>query len=226
MSQHTNIVRIKAIAGLLEQLKEDVVFVGGATVALYADTIAAEARPTNDVDVIIELVSYHGYAELDERLRAVGFVNDAESGVICRYQIQGITVDIMPTHPEVIGFSNKWYPAGFKEAISIEVDDRSIKIFSLPFFIASKLEAFKSRGKGNYLFSSDFEDIVYVLENSSQAQVLLLDASAEVLTYLQNAFAEMLSDPDFEEGLTAHLEPNTSAQQFIKIEAMLKAVVG
>ena len=226
MSEHNNIVRIKAIAGLLEELKEDVVFVGGATVSLYADTMAAEARPTDDVDVVIELASYHGYAELDERLRAAGFVNDAESGVICRYQIQGITVDIMPTHPEVIGFSNKWYPAGFKEAISIKVDDRSIKIFSLPFFIASKLEAFKSRGKGNYLFSSDFEDIVYVLENNSQAQELLHNASPEVLTYLQNAFAEMLADPDFEEGLTAHLEPNTSAQQFIKIEAILKAVIG
>jgi len=226
MSQHTNIVRIKAIAGLLEQLQEDVVFVGGATVALYADTIAAEARPTDDVDVIIELISYHSYAELDERLRAAGFVNDAESGVICRYQIQGITVDIMPTHPEVLGFSNKWYPAGFKEAISIKVDDRSIKIFSLPFFIASKLEAFKSRGKGNYLFSSDFEDIVYVLENNSQARELLLNASPEVLSYLQDAFTEMLADMDFEEGLTAHLEPNTSAQQFIKIEAILKTVVG
>ena len=50
MSHHTNIVRIKAIAGLLDQLHEDVVFVGGATVSLYADTKAAEARPTDDVD--------------------------------------------------------------------------------------------------------------------------------------------------------------------------------
>lgn len=224
MSQHTNIIRIKAISALLDQLKEDVVFVGGATVALYADTIAAEARPTDDVDVIIELLSYKGYAELDERLRAAGFVNDSESGVICRYQIQGITVDIMPTHPEVIGFSNKWYPAGFKEAISIDIDGRSIKIFSLPFFIASKLEAFKSRGRGNYRYSSDFEDIVYVLENNSQAKELLFNASPDVFSYLQNAFSEMLSDPDFEEGLTAHLEPNTSSQQFIKIEAMLKAL--
>lgn len=226
MSQHTNIVRIKAIAGLLEQLKEDVVFVGGATVSLYADTIAAEARPTDDIDVIIELVSYHGYTELDERLRAAGFVNDVESGVICRYQVQGITVDIMPTYPEVIGFNNKWYPAGFKDAITIKLDERNIKIFSLPFFIASKLEAFKSRGKSKYLFSSDFEDIVYVLENSSKAEELLLNASPEVFPYLHDAFAEMLADPNFEEGLTAHLEPITSAQQFIKIESILKTVMG
>lgn len=224
MSQHINIVRIKAIAGLLDQLREDVVFVGGATVSLYSDTAASEVRPTDDVDVIVELATYHGYAELDERLRLLGFLNDAESGVVCRYQINGITVDIMPTHPEVIGFSNKWYPAGFKEAISIKVDDRNIKIFPLPFFIASKLEAFKSRGKRNYLFSSDFEDIVYVLENNSQAQELLLNTKPDVLLYLRRAFGEMLIDPDFEEGLISHLEPNTSAQQFVRIKSILEIV--
>ncbi|MCK9403838.1 MAG: hypothetical protein M0Q26_10605 [Chitinophagaceae bacterium] len=225
MSHHTNIVRIKAIAGLLDQLHEDVVFVGGATVSLYADTKAAEARPTDDVDVIIELASYHGYAVLDERLRGAGFVNDAASGVICRYQIQGITVDIMPTHPEAIGFSNKWYPDGFKEAITVTVDGRSIKIFSLPYFIASKLEAFKSRGKGDYRFSSDFEDIVYVLENNSQAQNLVMEANPDVRQYLQIAFSTMLADSAFEEGLTAHLEPHTALQQAIKIETILKAIV-
>jgi predicted nucleotidyltransferase len=180
MSNHNNIVRIKAIAGLMDQLHEDVVFVGGATVSLYADLKATESRPTDDVDIIIELASYHKYVVLDERLRDAGFVNDTASGVIYRYQIQGITVDIMPTHPEAIGFSNKWYPDGFKESITVKIDGKSIKIFSLPFFIASKLEAFNNRGKGDYRFSSDFEDIVYVLENNSQVQNLIMGASQEV----------------------------------------------
>ena len=81
MSNHNNIVRIKAIAGLMDQLHEDVVFVGGATVSLYADLKATESRPTDDVDIIIELASYHKYVVLDERLRDVGFVNDTASGV-------------------------------------------------------------------------------------------------------------------------------------------------
>ncbi len=59
MSHQTNIVRLKAIANLLSQLNEDFVFVGGATVSLYGD----------------------------EKLRKVGFENDIESGVICRYKI-------------------------------------------------------------------------------------------------------------------------------------------
>ncbi len=76
MSHQTNIVRIKAIANLLNQLNEEYVFVGGATVSLYRDENRTEVRPTDDVDVVIELASYKGYADLDEKLRKTGFEND------------------------------------------------------------------------------------------------------------------------------------------------------
>jgi hypothetical protein len=36
-NQHINLLRIKAVATALQELNENVVFVGGATVALYAD---------------------------------------------------------------------------------------------------------------------------------------------------------------------------------------------
>lgn len=226
MSHHINITRIKAVAQLLKALQREVVFVGGATVSLYADAAAGEARPTDDVDVVIELASYNSYAALDEQLRKAGFVNDVESGVICRYRIQGIMVDIMPTEPEVIGFSNKWYPDGFKQAIKRQLDDVEIKIFSLPYFIASKLEAFTSRGKSDYRFSSDFEDIVFVLENNSVAGDLLLNAPGPVLDYLRQEFTAMLKDSNLEEGLHAHLEPVTASQQVIKIADLLRKVAG
>jgi len=64
---HENLTRIKAVCRALEGLKQEYVFVGGATVSLYATTpeLTAEVRPTDDVDVIIELATYKGYAELD-----------------------------------------------------------------------------------------------------------------------------------------------------------------
>ncbi len=49
MSHHTNIVRIKAVADALAELKEKVVFVGGATISLYPDRPVLEVRPTDDV---------------------------------------------------------------------------------------------------------------------------------------------------------------------------------
>ena len=101
----------------MADLKDKVVFVGGATTSLYADRQTQEIRPTDDVDVIIELISYNERTKLEEKLRSMGFRHDMESTVVCRFIIQGIIVDIMPTTPDSIGFSNQWYPDGFKNAI-------------------------------------------------------------------------------------------------------------
>jgi len=158
MSHQENITRIRAVRNALGELKEDVVFVGGATVSLYTDRRTEDVRPTDDIDVVIELWAHKDYALIEERLRSLGFVNDQESEVICRYTIQGITVDIMPTYKEALGFSNRWYPAGFSSAVSYDLGDGNIRIFQSPYFIASKLEAFKSRGANDGRTSTDFEE--------------------------------------------------------------------
>ena len=48
---HENIVRIKAVHNLLAELKDKVVFVGGATVSLYAQRETTAIRETKDVDI-------------------------------------------------------------------------------------------------------------------------------------------------------------------------------
>ena len=58
MNNHKNIVRIKAVARALAELTEKVVFVGGATLSLYPTIPVFEPRPTDDVDVIIEILNY------------------------------------------------------------------------------------------------------------------------------------------------------------------------
>jgi len=110
MSHQTNITRIRAVYNALGDLRNDVVFVGGATVSLYADQRAEEVRPTEDIDVVVEIMTHRDFSQLDERLRNLGFKNDQDSGIICRYIINGLIVDIMPIHDEAIGFANKWYP--------------------------------------------------------------------------------------------------------------------
>ena len=88
MNHHQNITRIKAVYNALGPLKNNVVFVGGATVSLYAEYengIPEDlVRHTDDVDILIELWAYHDYAKMEEQLRSFGFKNDIESGVICR----------------------------------------------------------------------------------------------------------------------------------------------
>lgn len=226
---HENLVRMKAVGQALKGLQQDYVFVGGATVALYATNseVATEVRPTDDVDVIVELATYKGYTELDERLRSIGFQNDISSGVICRYKIQGIIVDIMPTDPEAIGFSNRWYPEGFSTAQEINLDEENIiKIFTLPYFLASKWEAFKGRGNQNYRTSKDFEDIVYILENVDNFEAQFTVGPQHVRTWLKEEITPVMETDNFEEGLYAHLTGGYAGIDANYIRAKLKAAFG
>lgn len=68
MSHRENLLRIKAVYNALGELADEVVFVGGATVSLYIDRIAEEVRPTDDIDILVELISYQGYADIEEKL--------------------------------------------------------------------------------------------------------------------------------------------------------------
>ena len=71
---------IKA-ARMLKPVLEDLVFVGGCTTALLiTDEAAGDVRPTYDVDAITEVSSYAEYNMFSERLRNLGFQEDAGEG--------------------------------------------------------------------------------------------------------------------------------------------------
>lgn len=64
-----------------KEFQNEIVFVGGATVSLYAiRPLAIQIRPTQDVDVLIELVSLKEFYNLQEELLSWG---------LSRYRIQG-----------------------------------------------------------------------------------------------------------------------------------------
>jgi len=223
LSHLTNTVRIKAVANALDNLKEKVVFVGGATISLYPDRPVFEVRPTDDVDVIIEILNYSHRAELEEKLRSIGFSHDIESGVICRYRIQGIIVDIMPTNDPSIGFTNIWYPEGFENAVNYEIDERSIvKILSAPYFIATKLEAHKDRGQNDGRTSQDFEDIIYVLENREVIWEEINNTSDNLKKYLLTEFRNLLKNPNLFEWIDSHVERGSPPASYFIMEALEK----
>ncbi|KAB7727345.1 hypothetical protein F5984_22230 [Rudanella paleaurantiibacter] len=221
-----NRLRLRVVANLLAHLKQDIVFVGGATVSLYVDSnTSSDIRPTDDVDVVVELATYGLYSELDSQLRSIGFQNDVMSGIICRYVVQGITVDIMPTDPSILGFSNRWYADGFRTAMSCKLDEQtSIKIFTLPYFVASKWEACKGRGGEDLRWSTDFEDIIFVLDQVSDVENKLINSTAPVRTYLRDEFNQLLNRPDLDECIYVHLEPRFASVRTQRIRSLIETV--
>ena len=205
MSHQTNITRIRAVNNALGDLRDDVVFVGGATVSLYADRIAAEVRPTDDVDILLEIVTRVQFSQVDERLRAAGFKNDATAKFLGRYLLEGFVVDVMPMEESILGFLNRWYVEGFRTAIEYPIDDQyPIKIFTAPYFIASKLEAFNARGKGDGRTSTDFEDIVFVLENRRFVWQEMKVANDTVRAFLLNEFKMLRANRYIREWIDGH----------------------
>lgn len=113
----------------------------------------------------------------------------------------------MPITSDALGFSNRWYLDGFQHAIPCKLDEETeVQIFSLPYFLASKWEAHKSRGANDLRTSRDFEDMVYVFEHCKDFDEQLLSGPESVRDYLRQELSEYLQHPDFEEALYCHME--------------------
>ena len=99
----------------LGDLISNMVFVGGCTTGLMITDLAAPAvRVTEDVDIITD-VDLHGYYSLGEKLKIKGFSEDmSEYAPICRWKQGDLKIDVMPTDPKTLGFTNYWFKSAFK----------------------------------------------------------------------------------------------------------------
>lgn len=101
----------------LETLGIRYAFLGASVLPFLVDhPEILDIRPTVDIDLSIEIGSLSAFYRLEEALRQRGFRNDAREGApICRWIIDGVTVDIMPTEGRVLGIGSEW----FREAASM-----------------------------------------------------------------------------------------------------------
>lgn len=173
------------IAEALGDLNKEVVYVGGAMVSLYIDDPAAEdIRPTKDIDLTFQLATFAKLEQLRETLISKGFTQNAEDTVNCRFRYEDVKVDVMSTKNIGWAPSNPWFAKGFEKAISITLDDVTIKVLPLPYFLATKMEAFLDRGIKDIYASHDLEDITYLFNYTSDIDRQILKANNEVKEYL------------------------------------------
>ncbi|GAA4443312.1 hypothetical protein GCM10023188_43870 [Pontibacter saemangeumensis] len=202
-----NIGVIKKVAYGLQELRQEMVFVGGATLSLYADDPAADAvRPTSDIDLSVSLAGYGAWNRLQERLQELKFHPDPQSSVICRFSYKGITIDVMPDDPKILGFSNPWYQPGLEQSIQTALPGGELRIRILPvaYFLATKFSAYHNRG-GDPRSSHDFEDIVYVTDNRVRLVDEIANSPNEVREYLKQEYGEIWKNRYREEILGCHL---------------------
>ena len=154
------------MAERLDQLKLNFAFVGGSIVNLLLDDPGfLPARPTDDVDVVLEVVTTERYSALEERIRRLGFEHDTREGApLCRWVLGHLSVDIMPTDGAHLGLNTTWFKEALSTATEKEIAHTRLKLVSPAGFLATKYVAFLDRGQGDHYASHDLEDFVTVVD--------------------------------------------------------------
>lgn len=211
-----NVVMMELVAERLgDGLREELVFVGGAvTGLLITDPAQPAIRPTEDVDLIVQAAVRADYAQVEKALRAQGFVNDiSKDAPICRWRVGAVTVDVMPTLKEILGFSNRWYPLALTTARKTPLPSGMvIRLIAAPVFVATKFEAFADRGNSDYLFSHDLGDLISVIDGRDELMAECRRLDDELKDYLRGRVGHLLATPAFLEALPGHLPGDAASQ--------------
>ncbi|MDO9171952.1 MAG: hypothetical protein Q7W29_08990 [bacterium] len=167
LADSPNIELLIRASGMLGPILDKSLLVGGCAVPLLiTDSAAPPSRRTFDVDLITDDSSYEEFRHTEALLRRLGFKQDMERpGPICRYNCGTLILDILPCNEEVLGFGIRWYQEAFSRSLVFRLPNgKNIRCASAPSFLATKLDAFRSRGAGDLFSSRDFEDIVALID--------------------------------------------------------------
>ena len=195
--------RLLRTARLIRPFLDDVVFVGGQTTELLlTDPAGPRIRPTDDVDVVVRVTTRTAYQLLQDRLRKLGFEPDATDGApICRMRTKDdLVLDVMPLDEKILGFTNRWYPYAIETAWAATLEDGlEIRVISAPAFLATKWEAFGSRGEQNMFMSHDVEDIIALIAGRPSVVAEVQECPTAVRSFIASQTKHLVDDPSADE---------------------------
>ena len=164
--------------------------------------------------VIIQIGGWLEYRALEEHLEALGFRQDQSEGApLCRWTQGGLFLDVMPTDPSILGFSNRWYEKALKESrVCTLPGGTEIQLVSAPCFLATKLEAFLGRGHGDFLGSHDLEDAVSLVDGRSDLVGEICASTPDLRDFVADALGQWLKEDGFVASVQGNLPPDSASQ--------------
>lgn len=214
---------LERASAVLGDICDEVVFVGAATIVLWVtDPTAPPLRSTVDVDVVMEVAARTDYYAFEDRLRSRGFEQDVSTTTICRwrYGTSGLVIDAMPTLGDILGFENPRHAAGFDGAPRCVLPSgASIRALAPPYLLAAKLEASRDRGRADYLGSSDFADVVTLIDTRGELAGEVTAAPDALHSYVAAQLGAIIADPRALDGLHGAMAPDVASQS--RVDAVL-----
>ena len=201
------------------------VLVGGITVPFYPPKeLTCNVRATKDIDVIVAAARLAQFDRIEERLRLAGFANHPE--VRHRWLLGDTLIDVMPVESDIMVTINRWYPATFQTAEVIEIAPGcGVSIASPACFLATKMEAFVNRGRGDFLASHDLEDFVSLLDGrNSIIEDVSRNCPDNVRDFLRISARQLLANDLFLEALEGYLPSQHRTQE--RVQELISRING
>lgn len=206
---------LERAAAALADLRDEVVFVGGATIVLWiTDPAAPTPRPTIDVDVIVEVTTRPQLTRFDQALRDHGFREDRDSGVIGRWNHgTDLILDAIPADASLLGFENHWQRQSLPHAQTKKLPSgTTIRAVSPPYLLATKLEAYTGHGQGDLFGSRDLTDILALFDGREELTDEIAAAPDDVRTYIADQLDTLATTPRFLDAIHGSLAPDPASQ--------------
>jgi hypothetical protein len=215
-----SIALLERAGNALGPLLDEVVFVGGATITLWITDPAAPApRPTKDVDVVVEVTTLSQLDDFQRRLRDRHFREDIDSHVVCRWRylddddLDDLILDAMPAAARLLGFENRWQAAALPDAARVVLPSgTAIRAIPPAYLVATKLEAFRSRGRGDHLGSRDLDDVVSLVDGRAELTGEIASSPSELRDFVAEETRGLLAHPRFVDAVFGFLRPDLASQ--------------
>lgn len=146
----------------------------------------------------------------------------------CWYPIhwlKTVLFDLMPVDEGVLGFSNRWYAYAVETAQVMALSDRlSIRLVTATAFVATKLEAFATRGNSDFLSSHDLEDVLNVVDGRAELVEEFAVEHADLRHWVADVFLGLVDNPTFVNALPGLVaEPERASVVFQRPRSIASA---
>jgi len=141
----------------------------------------------------------------------------SERPILCRWHHEELVLDVLPVEKHILGFTNPWYKGALNAASSITLPSGStISIITAPFFLGTKMEAFRGRGKNDFFASHDLEDVIAVMDGRNSIADEISTSPSDLREYLANAITSLLQQERFLEALPGYVRNDERVPQILR----------
>lgn len=108
----------------------------------------------------------------------------------------------------------EWFHEAVQDAQHVRLGESlEVPVVRWPYFLATKLTAFRDRGASDPFLSKDLDDIVTLLNGTTDIESPLSKASEILRKFLAQEIAAHLRNPDFSDAVAGFFRTDIIAQE-------------